>query len=135
MAQKPLFPLTTVKELVDKCYFSAPTKSSHAVITVKRHNGIKWQQHEAEHWIREQLKALCDDDFYKRTPQWAIEFADVYGKEIDGESWFIKFLIKDGELESISFHPAEEEMILQTGMKIKAGNFIYEKESKVWRVR
>lgn len=134
MAQTPKYPLEQVKELVNECIFSAPNKSSNAVITFKRINGEKFTTQEAEAWIRGHLKNLEEKDFYKRTFQWG-ETCDEYGKIIENETWYIKFMIEDGQLESISFHPAEKEVKLQSEVTLEKGSFVYDEECKVWRVR
>lgn len=134
MAQTPKYPLSDVKELIYDCIFTAPTKSTNAVITFKRTKGEKLTTTEAELWIREHLDGLVEADFFERRSQWDA-ICDVYGKIIENQSWYIKFMIEDGQLESISFHPAEEDMKLQSGIELEKGSFVYDKDCKVWRVR
>jgi len=47
--------------------------------------------------------------------------ADEYGLESYLEhNWYIKFMLEDGELEQISFHPCENNMRLENGRVITA---------------
>lgn len=134
MAQQATYPLTSVKALINDCIFTAPTKSTFAIMAVKRVSGKELTVEQAEDWIKAQLANLTDADFCRSFRQWE-EVADEYGKIIEGQTWYIKFMVESGVLESISFHPAERPMTLQNGTQLKEGNFDYDKECKVWRVR
>ena len=135
MAQTPKYPLTDVMPLIEECVFSAASCSTYAVIAVFRQQGGNLTQDQAEEWIRKELKQLKNTDFFQRTIQWGVIVADVYGKVITGQSWYIKFIIEDGRLDSISFHPSEKDMVLQSGTKLNKGNFYYDDKSEMWRMR
>lgn len=90
---------------------------------------------EAEDFIEAGLLGLTDGDFCERNwlSDWGLsgQVMDVYGKSIDGYSWYIKFYIeyeeneetdgKDGWLYNVSFHPPDRDMKLACGTTIKKG--------------
>ncbi len=93
---------------------------------------------QAQGWIRSQLMLLEETDYFNRALLWddASCIGDVYGKNIEEDNWYIKFWIDEfGELDSISFHPAEWPMTLQTGVNVEEGSVIYDEIKKMWCLR
>lgn len=119
----PKYDLKQMQSLVqtgdlDKIWFSAPSRSVHEVIRVFKETDNPKDYEEAIDFILKGLLALTEDDFVKVSPQWDIEFADVYGLQFENLPWFVKFILKDGELEEISFHPPKVEMKTVSGKVI-----------------
>ena len=67
---------------------------------------------EAVRFILNGILTITENDFCFSNLQWNDPklVADVYGIIYDGRSWFVKFLIENGCLEEISFHPPEKPM-------------------------
>ncbi len=119
----PKYDLKQMQSLVqagdlDKIWFSAPSRSVYEVIRVFKETDTPKNYEEAIDFILNGLLALTKDHFVKVSPQWDNEFADVYGLEFENLPWFVKFILKDGELEEISFHPPKEEMKTVSGKVI-----------------
>jgi hypothetical protein len=137
MSQTCKYPLNTVMPLIEACEFSNYNKSVEIVILVAKLQGVELSAVNSEKWIRDQLLGLKDEDFYHRTVLWGdVKYiADVYGKIINSETWYIKFWIEDGCLDSISFHPAESDVVLQSGVVLEKGSWVYDEVKKVWSLR
>lgn len=78
---------------------------------------------EAEDYVLNGILALTTDDFSSTAMQWTL-VCDVYGKNIDGKAWYIKFAVEKDEngadnLSEISFHPIEKDLKLQSGIVLK----------------
>ncbi len=139
MAQTPKFDLEEVKKLVDDCEFTVPDKSINAVIAVfKDILGCPKSNVEAEVFIKNELVKLERKNFAQRSMVFGSVVADVYGKVIDGEPWYIKFLIESDDediwLEELSFHPPDKPLMLQNGDKINKGGLYYDTAKKVWKL-
>jgi hypothetical protein len=118
--QSPKFDLEEVKQLAREwmggkhCgWFSAATCSVDYVIHV-----FECTQVEAEAIILDGILKLESGDFSRRIAMWG-SVADEYGLESYlGYNWYIKFMVEDGELDQISFHPCEQDMSLANGRTI-----------------
>lgn len=116
------FDLDKVKQLVRDCmegkdcvWFSAPSCSVDYLIHI-----FECTQVEAGSIILNGLLKLETRDFSRRVSMWS-RIADQYGLESYlGHNWYIKFMLEDGELEQISFHPCENNMLLENGRVITA---------------
>lgn len=140
MAQTPKYDLEEAKSLASDCDILFPNKSVNAVIAVfKDIIGSPKTTVEADDFIRDELAKLELKDFAERTLVFQnTVVADVYGKIINGQPWYIKFLIRieDGEtwLEELSFHPPDRPLKLQSGNIIDKGGLCYDETKKVWRM-
>ncbi len=77
-------------------------------------------QVEAETIILRGILKLQNEDFNRRISMWG-KVADEYGLEgYLTYNWYVKFMIEDGDLEQISFHPCEKDMTLANGRTITA---------------
>lgn len=77
-------------------------------------------QVEAESIILRGILKLQNEDFNRRISMWG-KVADEYGLEgYLTYNWYVKFMIEDGDLEQISFHPCEKDMTLANGRTITA---------------
>ena len=120
--QIPKFNLDEVKQLARDWlggkqggWFSASTCSVDYVIHV-----FECTQVEAESIILDGILKLKILDFSRRISMWD-SIADEYGLEAYlGYNWYVKFMIEDGELEQISFHPCEKDMTLANSRTITA---------------
>ena len=120
--QSPKFDLADVKLLVREwmggkhCgWFSATTCSVDYVIHI-----FECTQTVAESIIFDGILKLETEDFSRRVSMWD-SVADEYGLESYlGHNWYIKFLVEDGTLEQISFHPCEKDMMLANGRTTQA---------------
>jgi hypothetical protein len=130
---KSRYDLGIVKKLVrewmdgeDKGWFSAPSCSVDYVIHV-----FECTQVEAEETILVGILMLESSNFIRRIYVWG-SVADEYGlQSYLGHNWYIKFVVEDGELEQISFHPSEKEMRLANGRAIRPS--IRSDEMPPWR--
>ncbi len=123
MASIAKYPLTDVFRAIDETryWFSAPSRSLAEVIRVFEKLGAPKSEAEATHFILQGIKLLQETDFVQSVLQWNDPkcIADVYGKVIEGQPWFIKFRIdEDGVLEEISFHPPNKSMTTVNGTVI-----------------
>lgn len=119
----PKYDLKHMQSLVkagdlDKIWFSAPSRSVYEVIRVFKETDNPKDYEASIDFILKGLLALTEDDFVKISPQWDNEFADVYGLVFENLPWFVKFILKDEELEEISFHPPKEQMKTVSGKVI-----------------
>lgn len=133
----PHYDLNKIIASSENCPFPMSDKSSRAVMAVYRIlKGSSKSEADAQRFIKDELKKLEVVDFCGHTQVFQSEIADVYGKNIDGEPWYIKIqLDEDGDVYLLSFHPPEWEMKLQSGVVIKEGGLIYDKEIKMWKLR
>ncbi|PIP93473.1 MAG: hypothetical protein COV37_16475 [Bdellovibrio sp. CG11_big_fil_rev_8_21_14_0_20_39_38] len=134
---KPHYELETVKANVESCAFSARNKTLGAVIAVFR---ICFQKEitnsEAAKYIRDGVKSLVIDDFARHSEVHGGTIADVYGKVINDESWYIKFYYSDEDgVCQYAFHPPARELLLKDGRKISQGKLVYDEVKKVWSLR
>ena len=119
--QSPKFDLADVKFLVQEWlggkhsgWFSATSCSVDYVIHI-----FECTQAVAESIIFEGILKLETGDFSRRISIWD-SVADEYGLESYlGHNWYIKFLVEEGILEQISFHPCEKHMMLANGRTIE----------------
>lgn len=100
-----------------KVGFLAPSRSVDCVIAVFQQFGVA----EAQKYILSNIQGLSTNDFSAShyNSSWKIVW-DVYGKQIDGINWYIKFFVEpdsDGQdyLAEVSFHPLEEKLKLENG--------------------
>jgi len=124
MAPTARHPLTEVKRLVkahlekgeDTVWFSAASRSIDPVVASYPH----FSTQEATAWILRAILTLQEGDFCFSNLQWGDPnlVADVYGLVFDGRPWFVKFLIENGCLEEISFHPPEKTLTTVSGKQI-----------------
>jgi len=120
--QTPKFDLDQVKQLAGEwmggkhCgWFSATSCSVDYVIHV-----FECTQTEAEVIILDGILKLENADFSRRVSMWD-SVADEYAIESYlGYNWYVKFMVEDGDLEQISFHPCEKDMTLANGRTITA---------------
>lgn len=119
---KPRYPLFDVFVLIDsgKYWFSAPSRSYRAVVNVFAKTKTQKTPEEAMQFILDGIKTLTEKNFVKTVLQWG-SGADVYGLICEGYPWYVKFMIDEEELQEISFHLAEKEMITIGGIKIPMG--------------
>ena len=108
----------------EKVRFSAKSKSIDPVIEVYSKTSNPKTISEAQLFILSGLKTLTDLNFVQRTIQWNNPkcIADVYGLIYDKRPWYIKFVIEDGTLEQISFHPPIAELKTIRGLIIPKGS-------------
>lgn len=96
-------------------WFSAPSCSIDYLIHI-----YECTQVEAETIILRGILKLQNEDFNRRISMWG-KVADEYGLEgYLTYNWYVKFMIEDGDLEQISFHPCEKDMTLANGRTITA---------------
>ncbi|MNL55361.1 hypothetical protein D3C87_1787690 [compost metagenome] len=129
------FPLAKVKKLIEedldnpekeRVIFSAKSRSIDAVIRV--HRGLKGRRmttEQAANFIKYRILELTDQNFQKsKIGQWGDStfVVDQYGMIHEGVPYFIKFNIDEesDQLNEISFHPMERDMVLASGDVIKA---------------
>lgn len=120
--QTPKFDLDQVKQLAREwmggkhCgWFSATSCSVDYVIHV-----FECTQNEAEAIILDGILKLENADFSRRISMWD-SVADEYAIEgYLGYNWYVKFMVEEGDLEQISFHPCEKDMTLANGRTITA---------------
>ena len=122
------YPLQQVFDIIDsedreKVWFSAKSKSIDPVIEVYSKTSAPKTITEAQLYILAGLKALTRLNFVQRTIQWNNPkcIADVYGLIYDKRPWYVKFMIEDGLLEQISFHPPKAELKTIGGLLIPKG--------------
>ncbi len=131
--QTPNFNLDEVKLLVDEWrkgkprgWFSAISCSIDYVIYI-----FECTHAAAQSIIFDGILKLETENFSRRVLVWD-SVTDEYGLESYlGFNWYIKFLVDDGVLEQISFHPCEKDMTLANGRTIKAS--IKPNELPSWR--
>ena len=118
MSQIPRYDLIIVQDIcrygdLEKIWFSAPSRSLATVIKAYGRSEKTKSYEEAGQFIIQGILALTKDDFVQRTLQWGgPEIADIYGLIFDERPWYVKFVLSEGLLEEISFHPPNE--ILKT---------------------
>ncbi len=122
------YPLQQVFDIIDtedseKVWFSATSKSINPVIEVYSKTSSPKSITGAQLFILVGLKTLTDLNYAQRTIQWNNPkcIADVYGLIYDKKPWYIKFMIEDGVLEQISFHPPKAEFKTIGGLLIPKG--------------
>ncbi len=122
------YPLQQVFDFIDtedseKVWFSATSKSIGPVIEVYFNTSSPKSIIGARLFILAGLKTLTDLNYVKRSIQWNNPkcIADVYGLIYDKRPWYIKFVIEDGVLEQISFHPPKAELKTMGGLLIPKG--------------
>lgn len=121
MSQTPKYDLNEVQSIcrngsLEKIWFSAPSRSLMTVVSVYSKTEKPKTFEEATTFIIQGLLALTKDDFVQRTLQWTgAEVADVYGIIFDDLPWYVKFMLSDGVLEEISFHPPKEALKTVSG--------------------
>lgn len=127
MSQKPKYDLQQVHTLcrradLDRIWFSAPSRSISTVIRAYSRTDAPKGFVEASQFILAGILTLTTADFVERTLQWGgPEVADVYGLLFDGRPWYVKFILSDGVLEEISFHPPEAPLRTVSGTIIPKG--------------
>lgn len=127
MVQQAKYSLAEVFKLIEiflkdgkeTVWFSAPSKSIHAVIKLYP----EMSEEAAQKFILEGMKQLTDKHFMGSNIQWGDPncVADTYGLLYAGKPWFVKFLITEGAMEEISFHPPEKDMKTVGGIIIRTG--------------
>lgn len=137
----PTFDLEKVKVLIERAlenpksdlvFFSAPPKSTDAVIEVfrtKQGKKSKMNTERAQKFILYRMYDLRPEHFARThakqwpDPQRPAHIVDEYGMRYDGVPWFIKFhLDSDGDmLEAISFHPVKDDLTLANGEVLEKG--------------
>lgn len=125
----PHHSLNTVKMLIEDCWFSAPSKSLHAVIAVHRELTME----AAAIYIKTALYQLENHHYAHSVVMWD-NVADIYGMNYRGNPWYIKFFIENNCLEEISFHPPYTNLRTMGGI-IKQGDYKYDEIKKMWRMR
>ena len=114
--EEPKYELSRVFKLIkdgtDEKIDISLTRALRPVITC-----LNVSAEEAKEFILEQILLLTVDNFSSRI--WMEpDVYDIYGKKIDGISWFIKFCIyidENGDnLYCISFHPIEKNLTTRT---------------------
>ncbi len=122
------YPLPQVFDIIDtehneKVWFTAKSKSIDPVIEVYSKTSAPKTITEAQIFILTGLKALANLNFVQRSIQWNNPkcIADVYGLIYDKRPWYIKFMIEDGVLEQISFHPPKRQIKTIGGLVIPKG--------------
>ena len=120
---KAKYPLVQVAALVNqnKVDFISRSRSIEQVILVFP----KMDATNAEKYILDGLLTLNDSDFSSSAFMWDM-VVDIYGKQIDGFDWYIKFSIEQDEsgldrLSEISFHPIEDDLKLANGKTLFKG--------------
>ena len=124
MALTSKYDLNIVQKLIrrgvaDSIWFSAPSRSLYEVVRVYSNSDAPKSLVEAADFICAGLLQLKPDHFVKRVLQWEV-VADVYGLIFDGRPWYVKFVLNDGVLEEISFHPPEKTLKTVAGLQIPA---------------
>jgi hypothetical protein len=124
MAAMPAHPLSEVKKPVgahlqtnaDTVWFSAPSRSTERVVALYPHFNVQ----EAVRFVLNGIMTLTEGDYCSSNTQWDTPklVADVYALTYDSKPWFVKFLIENGCLEEISFHPPEKTMKTISGKTI-----------------
>lgn len=129
MAAQARYPLADVFSIIssgdsERVWFSAPSRSIDKVIKVYMKTNTPKTIQEAQNFIMSGIKSLTPNDFVQSQLQWDDPkcVADVYGLIYDNKPWYVKFLIEQGDLEQISFHPPEKEMKTVTGKIISQGD-------------
>lgn len=132
--QTPKYPLSEVKRLInewkqgkDAGFFSAPSASTEYVIHI-----FSCRQEEAEKIILDGILKLEESGFGRQALQLDVVVVDIYGLESYlGYDWYVKFLIEDGTLDEISFHPLERDLKLADGRNLES--VIDESKKPSWR--
>ena len=130
MVAKARYALTDVFRIIDsgsldRIWFSAKSRSVDAVIKAYAGSASPKTVSDAEKFILSGIRALDDGAFVQSAVQWgdAKCIADVYSVMFDGKPWYVKFRIEEnGDLDEISFHPPEKDLVTVSGRKIKGVN-------------
>lgn len=135
LVSRPFFPLEEVRQLVEedfedvtkeKVIFTAKSRSIDKIIEVHRSlKGRRMTSVKAAEFIKYRLLELCEDHFSEtKTGQWGdpLFVVDIYGLEYEGIPYYIKFRIdrETAQLDEISFHPLEHDLMLANGTILKA---------------
>ena len=129
MAAKAKFALADVFRIIDsgdlnRIWFSARSRSVDSVIRTYVGSKTPKTETEAVQLILSGIKGLDEGAFVENVMQWNDPkcIADVYGLIFDGRPWYVKFRIEEsGDLDEISFHPPEKDLVTVTGRKIPKG--------------
>ncbi|MEC7277564.1 MAG: hypothetical protein VXV96_14690 [Bdellovibrionota bacterium] len=142
---KPRYELEKVKAQIQKhgCFFRVKKKSTLAVVEFFRlTGGDNMSIGEAEEFIISELLKLTEDDFYETKFLHKLEaYADIYGKIINGDPWYIKLFLEyeefiEGEdVHQVSFHPPRDSFIVSSGTEIGEGETIYDDATNMWKLR
>jgi hypothetical protein len=124
VAQAPKHDLNTVQALIrrgvaDSIWFLAPSRSLYEVVRVYGSTDTPKSLTEAADFICAGLLELTPKHFVERVLQWEV-VADVYGIIYDSRPWYVKFVLDNGVLEEISFHPPEKALKTVGGLQIPA---------------
>jgi hypothetical protein len=122
VAQTPKHDLISVQALIrrgvaDSIWFSAPSRSLNEVVRVYSGTDTPKSLAEAADFICAGILELTPRHFVERVLQWEV-VADVYGIIYDHRPWYVKFVLDDGVLEEISFHPPEKALKTVGGLQI-----------------
>ncbi len=112
MAQTPKYSLQEIFAIIDSgdkslIWISAPSRSVIEIVKVYQSSSQGMDAELATKFIIKGLRALTPDCFVERVLQWDA-VADVYGIIFDGKPWYVKFMLEDGIINEISFHPPEK---------------------------
>lgn len=100
----------------------SPKSSTDRVVAVFQHMNLS----EASDFIISEILKLNGTDF--STQQYATGWNlvwDIYGKQISGINWFIKFFVEPDQttgldyLAEVSFHPLERDLKLESGVVLE----------------
>lgn len=116
------YDLTTIFNLVknNRVLFIATSRSKDCVSA--RFPNL--DEAEVENYILNGIIKLKASDFASSSIQWGL-VCDIYGKNIDGINWYIKFAIEKDEIDGqdslseISFHPLEDDLKLNSQAILK----------------
>jgi len=114
---KPKYDLNDVRALIENTSVNDHKYGGpRALVPVVKHVQVTYK--EAKQFILNHLSKLTLDNFSHSILIRGVVY-DVYGKRINGISWYIKFsILKDDKgsfLYSISFHPCEKELKTRCG--------------------
>ena len=130
MSPKAKHDLKAVSKLLDggKVAFTARSRSTKVIIKLYKETGQIKSEGDAERFIVRAIKELTPAHFFQSVLQWGDPkcVADVYGLIFDSRPWYVKFLIDEGVLEQISFHPPEKKFTTTGGIVIPKGDTDYE---------
>ena len=122
MAQAPKYDLQEIFAIIDggdknRVWFSAPSRSIQEVIKVYQGSIDFKDAEEAAIFILKGIRSLKPENFVERILQWDA-IADVYGVIFDSRPWYVKFMVEDGILNEISFHPPTKPLKTISGLII-----------------
>lgn len=126
MSLKAKHDLKVVFKLLDgeRVVFTARSRSTKTIIKIYKETSQIKSEGDAERFIVCAMKELTPAHFYQSVLQWGDPkcVADIYGLIFDNRPWYIKFLIDEGVLEQISFHPPEHKFTTTGEIMIPKGD-------------